>query len=68
MELADGRRGPFDLTPYLEHGVLCERKDPAYFNRVDSQWGAVTWPHEQDIAPETLAAQMTPSDESFAQN
>ena len=68
VELADGRRGLFDLTPYLEHGVFRELKDSAYFKRVGIQWGAVTWPHEQDIAPETLVAQMTPADESFAEN
>jgi hypothetical protein len=68
VELADGRRGLFDLTPYLEHGVFRELKDAAYFNRVGIQRGAVTWPHEQDIAPETLVAQMTPADESFAEN
>lgn len=68
VELADGRRGLFDLTPYLEHGVFRELKDPAYFNCVGIQWGAVTWPHEQDIAPETLVAQMTSADENFAQN
>jgi len=68
VELADGRHGLFDLTPYLEHGVFRELKDPAYFNRVGIQWGAVTWPHEQDIAPETLVAQMTPADENFAPN
>ena len=66
VELADGRRGLFDLTPYLEHGVFRELKDTAYFNRVGIQWGAVTWPHEQDIAPETLVAQMTPADERTA--
>lgn len=68
VELADGRRGLFDVKPYLEHGVFRELKDSAYFNRVGIQWGAVTWPHEQDIAPETLVAQMTPADENFAQN
>jgi hypothetical protein len=27
-------------------------------------YGAVTWPHEQDIAPETLLAGMTPVQEA----
>lgn len=68
VELADGRRGLFDLTPYLEHGVFRELKDPAYFSCVGIQWCAVTWPHEQDIAPETRVAQMTPADESISWN
>jgi hypothetical protein len=60
VELVSGLRGIFDLTPYLDHGVLRELRDPAYFNRVGIQLGAVTWPHEQDIAPETLLAGLTP--------
>ena len=68
VELADGQRGLFDLTPYLEHGVFRELKDPVYFNRVGIQWGAVTWPIDQDIAPETLAAQMIPADEDTSLN
>lgn len=60
VELTDGQRGLFDMTPYLDHGVFRELRDPAYFSRVGIQYGALTWPHEQDIAPETLVAEMTP--------
>lgn len=60
VELVDGRRGVFDLTPYLDRGVFRELRDRAYFNRVGILYGAVTWPHEQDIAPETLLAEMVP--------
>ena len=68
VELEDGRQGVFDLKPYLNHGVFCELKDQAYFNRVGIVHGAVTWPHEQDIAPETLLAEMTPVQEECAWN
>ena len=68
VELADGRSGVFDVTPYLEHGVFRELKDPTYFNRVGIQWGAVTWPHDQDIAPETLIAQMTTANEQASEH
>jgi hypothetical protein len=37
-----------DLTPVSQ--------DKNYFSQVDILFGAVTWPHEQDIAPETLVA------------
>lgn len=30
-----------------------------YFNQVGIVFGAVTWLHEQDIAPETLLAGLT---------
>jgi hypothetical protein len=68
VETAGGRRGVFDMKPYLEHGVFRELKDVAYFNRVNVVLGAVTWPHEQDIAPETLLAGMTPVHEVPAWN
>ena len=56
VEIADGRKGIFDLKPYLDHGVFRELRDVNYFNQVGILFGAVTWPHEQDIAPETLLA------------
>ena len=59
VEMVAGQRGIFNMTPYLEHGVFRELKDVAYFNQVNVVLGAVTWPHEQDIAPETLLAEMS---------
>lgn len=58
VEIEDGRKGTFDLTPYLDKGIFKELKDPEYFNQVSIRFGAVTWPHEQDIAPETLIAEL----------
>ena len=60
VELEDGRRGVFDLKPYLTHGVFKKLQDKGYFSQVDIMLGAVTWPHEQDIAPETLVAGLKP--------
>jgi len=56
VEVEDGRKGVFDMKPYLDFGVFRELKNEQYFNQVGIQFGAVTWPHEQDIAPETLLA------------
>lgn len=61
VELEDGRRGIFDLKPYLDVGVFRELRDKHYFDQVGILLGAVTWPNEQDIAPETLLADMTPN-------
>ena len=58
VEVEDGRKGIFDMKPYLDHGVFRELKDVNYFNQVDILFGAVTWPNEQDIAPETLISEM----------
>lgn len=60
VEIADGRKGVFDLKPYLDQGALRELRDVHYFNQVGILLGAVTWPNEQDIAPETLIAEMQP--------
>jgi hypothetical protein len=62
VELEDGSRGVFDVKPYLDHGVFRELRDPHYFNRVGIVFGAVTWPNEQDIAPETLIAELVSTD------
>lgn len=62
VEIEDGRKGIFDMNPYLHLGVFQELQNINYFNRVGILFGAVTWPHEQDIAPETLLAEMQPVD------
>ena len=58
VEIKDGRKGLFDMNPYLDHGVFRELKDINYFNQVYVLFGAITWPNEQDIAPETLINEM----------
>ena len=62
VEIADGRKGIFDMKPYLDHGVFRELRNLHYFNQVGILFGAVTWPNEQDIAPETLLAELLPID------
>jgi len=64
VEIADGRRGIFDVKPYLDHGVFQELRNLAYFNQVSIVLGALTWPRQQDIAPETLLAEFVPVDTS----
>ena len=58
VEINDGRKGIFDMKPYLDRGVFKELRDLQYFNRVGIVLGAITWPNQQDIAPETLVAEM----------
>lgn len=60
VELENGRKGIFDLKPYLDRGILRELKDIHYFNQVSIVFGAVTWPNAQDIAPDTLLADLQP--------
>ena len=65
VEINDGRKGIFDLKPYLDRGVFRELRDVQYFNRVGIVLGAVTWPNQQDIAPETLVAEMQSVDAGY---
>jgi Protein of unknown function (DUF2442) len=58
VELADGRRGVFDLRPFLDQPGLQRLKDPAYYAGVGIHLGALTWPHGEDIAPDTLSAHL----------
>lgn len=60
VEIADGRRGFFDVKPYLAFGIFRELRDPDYFRQVGIVFGAVTWPRHQDIAPETLLEGLEP--------
>lgn len=54
VELVNGQKGVFDLKPYLNQGTFKELRNRTYFNQVSIVHGAITWPNEQDIAPETL--------------
>ena len=62
VELENQQKGVFDLKPYLDKGVFKELQNIHYFNQVGILFGAVTWPHEQDISPETLLAEMVSVD------
>jgi len=65
VEIANGQKGTFDLKPYLDFGLFKELKNYSYFKQVGIFFGAVTWPHEQDIAPETLLGELKPLDTQF---
>ena len=58
VELADGRTGVFDMRPFLDRPGLQRLKDSAYFSSVGIRLGALTWPGEEDIAPDTLSAHL----------
>ena len=46
IELSNGRKGLFDVSPYLEKGVFVELKDKGYFRSVRTAYGSIMWPHE----------------------
>ena len=44
----------FDVRPYLTKGIFTELRDVAYFKQARVAFGAVCWPHEQDLSKDTL--------------
>lgn len=58
IELSNGRKGTFDVTPYLDFGIFKELKNPSYFNQVKAVHGGVAWPNEQDFSPETISVEL----------
>jgi hypothetical protein len=60
LQLSDGRKGIFDVSSYLNMGVFRELKKTDYFRRVYLDYGTVVWPHEQDIAPDTIEMDLQP--------
>ena len=58
VELADGRKGVFDMRPFLDLPGLQRLNDLAYFASVGIRLGALTWPGEEDIAPDTLSTHL----------
>ena len=58
VTLSNGKRGIFDVKPYLERGIFKELKDYNYFKRARIEFGTLTWPNEQDFSPETIEIKM----------
>jgi hypothetical protein len=54
LVFTSGETGVFDCTGLLDFGVFRELSDLRYFKQARVEWGTVTWPHEQDICPDTL--------------
>ena len=58
IELSNGRKGVFDVSPYIDKGVFKELKEPAHFRSVRPALGGIMWPHEQDFSPETVDCEL----------
>lgn len=56
----DGQAGEWDFSALaLEDGPMLDPlKDPAYFDRVFVEFGALTWPNGFDWSPEALHSDM----------
>lgn len=54
LEFTNGELGVYDCKHLLDFGVFKELKKLDYFKQVTVLHGSVSWPHEQDICPDTL--------------
>jgi hypothetical protein len=54
ITFVNGEVGLYDCTPLLDFGVFRELRDTSYFMRARVEGGTVSWPHEQDLCPDTL--------------
>jgi hypothetical protein len=61
VTLSDGKKGIFDVKPYLDRGIFKELKDYNYFKRARIEFGTITWPNTQDFSPETIEIKMQPA-------
>jgi hypothetical protein len=66
LKFSDGSVKRFDVKPYLKYEVFKELENLAYFKQVSLAFGTVQWPHEQDIAPDTLFAEGRPATCQFS--
>ena len=58
---SDGRAGEWDFSDLARRGtgpMTAPFRDPAYFDRVFLEFGALTWPNGYDWAPDALHADM----------
>lgn len=58
VELANGRKGLFDVRPYLRTDFYRELEDPAYFKQVRPFFRGIGWPNGQDFGPDTIDADL----------
>ena len=58
VEMADGRRGEFDVRPYMDSDFFRELENEAYFGQVRVFFQGIGWPNGQDLGPDTVAAEL----------
>lgn len=58
VEMADGRRGEFDVRPYMTSDLFRELESEAYFWQVRVFFHGIGWPNGQDLGPDTVAAEL----------
>lgn len=71
VRFVDGTEGTVDLTALIHSpraGVFASLADPALFDRVHIEHGAVTWPGEIDLAPDAMYTEIKSASGSVGYN
>jgi hypothetical protein len=66
VRFIDGLEGQVDMSALVHSpgaGVFAQLADPALFAGVYVEYGAVTWPGEIDLAPDTMYSELKKSGE-----
>ncbi len=56
--LSNGKRGVFDVKPYLDKGIFIELNDYNYFRNARIEYGTITWKNGQDFSPNSIECLM----------
>ncbi len=64
VELSDGRKGYFDVSPYTEKGIFGQLKNIEYLKLVKSNFCGICWPQGHDFSADTIAHRMHEIDAS----
>jgi len=67
VRFQDGLSGRVRLRPEELTGVLAPLREPQFFNRVFIDQGAVAWPGDIDLAPDTMYRQIASATDSQRQ-
>ena len=66
LQFTDGKQGLYDCKHLLNFGVFKQLQDKHYFKQAFVNDGAVNWPNEQDICPDTLYLDAATIDETHS--
>jgi len=61
LTFTNGEVKVYDMNPLLDKGVFRDLQNIGYFRCARIAHGTVEWPREQDICPDTLYLDSTPT-------
>jgi len=56
----NGEQRVFDVSPYLDHGIFRDLREPAIFKSVRISFDTVEWANGADLCPEVVYRESVP--------